>query len=73
MNAKLMQRLDRLDRAVHAGFTTLLEQIMKAAVAALSDEDLNLISEWLRRGPVPFSECKPEEQAALARYGADRR
>lgn len=68
MNATLRQRLDRVDRAIHAECTTLHEQILKAACAAISDADVSLISEWLRRGAV---ECQPDVQVALTRYCAE--
>ena len=65
MNVKLIHRLDKLDKAVQGNCTTLYEQVLKVACAAISDQDLGSIVEWLRRGAV---ECKPEEQAALTRY-----
>ena len=67
MNAKLRRRLDLLERNTQVNRTTTMEAITAAALSAISDEDLEQLHQVAERG-VPFSECTPEEKAALGRY-----
>ena len=69
MNAKLRRRLDLLERNTQVNRTTVMEAIKAAALSAVSDGDLEQLHQVAERG-VPFSECTPEEKAALERYDA---
>jgi len=69
MNAKLRRRIDLLERNSQVNRTTATEAITAAALSAISDDDLEQLHQFAERG-VPFSECTPEEKAALERYDA---
>ena len=70
MNAKLKRRLDILERNRHATHTTVMEEITRTALAALSDEELELLRHFADREP-PFWGYTPEQKAALDRYQAE--
>jgi hypothetical protein len=70
MNAKIMGRLDRLEksgRTLHAG---VLDQIVTAALQAISDEDLQILHDLGVRGG-RWEDCSPEQRAAVRQYGAE--
>lgn len=41
--------------------------VYKQAAQVISDEDLERLRDFVKRG-APFSECTPEEKAAVERY-----
>jgi hypothetical protein len=66
MSTTLKRRLGRLE-LLHQGS---IDEIQQAALQVISDEDLITLSAFSERG-APLSAPTPEEQAALARYGAE--
>jgi len=67
MNAKLRRRLDILERNTDLKRASVSDEIAAAALAALSDEDLEQLRSFADREP-PFSGCTPEQKAALDHY-----
>jgi hypothetical protein len=68
--AALKRRVARLEKASSCHWADLHEETQKRALEATSDGDLQLLEESLKRR-APFSECRPEEQAAWERYRAE--
>jgi hypothetical protein len=64
--SRRFERLEEYDRHHRA---SVQEQIRKAALQALCDEDLNVTKAFIERG-APFADPTPEEGATLARYAA---
>jgi hypothetical protein len=67
MNAKLRRRLDLLEKNTQLNRASMQEEIMAAALSAMTLEDLEQLHQFGERG-VPLSECTPEERAALDHY-----
>jgi hypothetical protein len=67
MNAKLRRRLDLLEKNTQLSRASVQEEIMAAALSAISDQDLQRLRQFAERG-VPISECTQEERATLARF-----
>lgn len=65
VNSRL-ERLEENNRHERAG---VMEQIQKAALQELSDEDLNVMKAFIDRGS-PFADRTPEESGMLERYSA---
>ena len=65
MSTTLRKRLARLELQ-HGG----PDEVQQAAVAAISDEDLNVLCAFFERGS-PLSALTHEERAALGRYRAE--
>jgi hypothetical protein len=66
MSTTLRRRLEHLELQ-HQGS---MDEVQQAALQGISDEDLHTIHAFLGRG-APLSAPTQEEQAALARYGAE--
>ena len=66
---RMASRLERLEEDDRHYRSNLREQILRAALQDLSDEDLNLMKVFVERGS-PLSDATPEETAALERYAA---
>jgi len=63
-NAKLKQRLERLEYANRAMKRGHSDGLMQLTLAKLSDEDLAILKCFLRRG-APLSSRTPDERGAL--------
>jgi hypothetical protein len=58
--------LEESSRARHAG---VLDRISNAALQAISDEDLQILSDMSFRGG-RFEDCTPEQKATVLRFSA---
>jgi phage terminase Nu1 subunit (DNA packaging protein) len=70
MRTTLRRRLERLELQ-HQGLTDEVQyEAQRAALQAISDEDLNTLHAFQERG-APLSAPTEEEQAALERFSAE--
>jgi hypothetical protein len=70
MNAKMRTRLERLEESGRDRRLSVLEQIGRAALQAISDEDLANLRDMNVRC-LRFEDCTPEHRAMLRRFGAE--
>ena len=66
----IISRVRRLERSMSLVRESVLEQIPKEAVRALSDEDLAALTGLLQRDVTSLSELTPEEKAAAEHFDA---
>jgi hypothetical protein len=62
-------RLKRLEKIALGEYRTTSAKIRAEALHAVSNEDLDRLEEFFKRG-VPFSQGTPEERSAVRRYEA---
>jgi hypothetical protein len=66
MNAKLRRRLDLLEKNTQFNRASMQEEIMAAALSAMSREDLEHLHQFTERGEPSVATL--DEKAALDRY-----
>ena len=65
---KAIARLRRLEKTTLSVRASAAEQYLACAIRTLSDEDLSTLQSLFLRDVTSFSECTPNEQAAVKRY-----
>lgn len=70
MRAALGTRVARLEKASSAGQARVLEMVYKQALQVISDQELERLCDFVKRG-APFSECTAGENPASERYRAE--